>query len=191
MLQPVQAGIDGFSRFIKPKAMWTSGLADQLDIFFIMKHSVSMEQDSDLRDSPATVDVLSQHSCELSNGSPGIGETELNYMGLTNEGSTCYLNSLIQTLFFIRSFRNAMYQVDTEAYSDGSIMRDDKKLIPFCLQRIFHNLQHFDTSAARPDALLDKWMEVRTLEMLNAFGWNERERTTQKDVNEFSDTLLG
>lgn len=35
------------------------------------------------------------------------------FKGLVNEGTTCYLNSLVQTLFFIRAFRNAVYQMPT------------------------------------------------------------------------------
>jgi hypothetical protein len=40
-------------------------------------------------------------------------ETKQSYKGLVNEGTTCYLNSLIQTLFFTRAFRNAIYQMPT------------------------------------------------------------------------------
>jgi hypothetical protein len=39
---------------------------------------------------------------------------------------------------------------------------DDFKSIPFCIQRIFYNLQ----AGKRP---------VRTFELLNAFGWSQRE----------------
>lgn len=31
------------------------------------------------------------------------------YKGLKNEGTTCYLNSMLQALFYIRPFRNAIY----------------------------------------------------------------------------------
>lgn len=31
------------------------------------------------------------------------------FKGLINEGTTCYLNSLLQTLFYIRGFRNAVF----------------------------------------------------------------------------------
>ena len=33
------------------------------------------------------------------------------FRGLVNEGTTCYINSLIQTLFFITEFRNAVYKM--------------------------------------------------------------------------------
>lgn len=85
--------------------------------------------------------------------------------GLKNEGTTCYLNSVIQALFFIRPFRNAVYRMPTIA-----IEQDRKKLessIPFCLQRIFYNLQLSDQKF------------VRTVELLQAFGWNSQEINQQ------------
>ncbi len=42
------------------------------------------------------------------------------------------MNSLLQTLFIIRAFRRAVYEMPTNI--------DDYKSIPFCIQRIFYNL---------------------------------------------------
>lgn len=53
------------------------------------------------------------------------------YIGLVNEGTTCYLNSLVQTLFFIKEFRSAIFQVEADS---------ENKQICFNLQRIFFNL---------------------------------------------------
>lgn len=68
------------------------------------------------------------------------------YQGLVNEGTTCYLNSLLQTLFFLGVFRNAVYQMSP----DNDVVN--------CLQRIFYNLE----TTKEP---------VRTSELLVAFGW--------------------
>ena len=56
------------------------------------------------------------------------------------------------------------------------MQRGDNLLIsiPFCLQRIFYNLQ-LGTSQA-----------VRTYELLKAFGWTNDEQNQQQDVNEFN-----
>jgi len=54
------------------------------------------------------------------------------YIGLYNEGTTCYLNSLLQSLFINREFRRAVYKMPTDLKDHASI--------PFCLQRIFYNL---------------------------------------------------
>lgn len=74
------------------------------------------------------------------------------YNGIINEGTTCYMNSLLQTLYITRAFRRAVYQMPTDV--------DDYKSIPFCLQRIFYNLQ----TGKGP---------VRTIELLSAFGWSQ------------------
>lgn len=41
------------------------------------------------------------------------------YVGLKNQGATCYMNSLLQTLFFTNQLRKAVYQMPTE-YDDAS-----------------------------------------------------------------------
>mmetsp|Transcript_29998 Transcript_29998/g.29240 ORF Transcript_29998/g.29240 Transcript_29998/m.29240 type:complete len:88 (+) Transcript_29998:434-697(+) len=54
---------------------------------------------------------------------------------------------------------------------------DDFKSIPFCIQRIFYNLQSGKEA-------------VRTIEMLKAFGWDVNQINQQHDVNEFN-IILG
>ena len=41
-----------------------------------------------------------------------VGDDTTPYRGLINEGSTCYINSLLQALFTIGSFRSAIYQLE-------------------------------------------------------------------------------
>ncbi|XP_071482603.1 ubiquitin carboxyl-terminal hydrolase 7-like [Diadema antillarum] len=59
------------------------------------------------------------------------------YVGLKNQGATCYMNSLLQCLFFTNKLRNAVYSMPTE--SD-----DSSKSVPLALQRVFYELQHSD-----------------------------------------------
>jgi ubiquitin carboxyl-terminal hydrolase 7 len=99
-------------------------------------------------------------------------EQKIQFKGLINEGTTCYLNSLIQTLFFIREFKNAIYKMPTIQSTDSKANLE--KSIPFCLQRIFYNLQVGSAES------------VRTFELLQAFGWTNNERNQQQDVNEFN-----
>ena len=35
------------------------------------------------------------------------------FRGLVNEGSTCYINSLLQTLYTIGLFRSSIYRLET------------------------------------------------------------------------------
>jgi len=94
------------------------------------------------------------------------------YVGMVNEGTTCYLNSLLQTLYHITAFRKAVYLLPTA--------EDETATIPVCLQRVFYSLQVKDQA-------------VSTKELLSSFGWGLEELNTQHDVQEFncvlSDTL--
>lgn len=84
---------------------------------------------------------------------------------------------MIQTLFFIRVFRNAVYKLPTKkkiSLDDNSDEKDQS--IPFCLQRIFYNLQN-EGFTHKP---------VRTHELLQAFGWTNNERYQQQDIGEFN-----
>jgi len=56
------------------------------------------------------------------------------YVGLVNQAMTCYLNSLIQTLYMTPEFRNAIYKFHFD--SDKGV-----KNIPYQLQRLFLLLQ--------------------------------------------------
>lgn len=80
-------------------------------------------------------------------------------------------------MFFIRVFRNAVYKLPTiqNLNSVDDTTRIDKS-IPFCLQRIFYNLQH--------EYLCNK--TVRTHELLQSFGWTNNERYQQQDIGEFN-----
>lgn len=36
-------------------------------------------------------------------------------LGLKNQGATCYMNSLLQTLYFTNQLRKAVYKMPTES----------------------------------------------------------------------------
>ncbi|KAI8977181.1 hypothetical protein BDF20DRAFT_906363 [Mycotypha africana] len=91
------------------------------------------------------------------------------YVGLQNQGATCYMNSLFQSLYFTNSFRKAVYQIPTE--ND-----EPTKSIALALQRVFYNLQ-FSSQA------------VGTTELTKSFGWDSLEAFRQHDVQEFNRVL--
>ena len=41
-----------------------------------------------------------------------------NYAGLVNQGETCYLNALLQILFFTKEFREGVYSADAGYHND-------------------------------------------------------------------------
>ncbi|XP_014255041.1 ubiquitin carboxyl-terminal hydrolase 7 isoform X2 [Cimex lectularius] len=92
------------------------------------------------------------------------------YVGLKNQGATCYMNSLLQTLYFTNELRKAVYKMPTE--SD-----DSSKSVALALQRVFHELQFCD----KP---------VGTKKLTKSFGWETLDSFMQHDVQEFLRVLL-
>eukprot|EP00092_Neocalanus_flemingeri_P030841 GFUD01033495.1.p1 GENE.GFUD01033495.1~~GFUD01033495.1.p1 ORF type:complete len:1103 (+),score=278.33 GFUD01033495.1:268-3576(+) len=92
------------------------------------------------------------------------------YVGLKNQGATCYMNSLLQVLYFTNMLRKAVYKMPTE--SD-----DSQKSVALALQRVFHELQFLD----KP---------VGTKKLTKSFGWETLDSFMQHDVQEFLRVLL-
>ena len=59
------------------------------------------------------------------------------FVGLSNQGATCYMNSLLQTLYMTPDFRNEIYkwQYDREKHGES------EDCIPLQLQLLFSKLQ--------------------------------------------------
>lgn len=95
---------------------------------------------------------------------------ETGYVGLKNQGATCYMNSLLQTLYHIPYFRKAVYHMPTTENDlpSGSIS--------LALQGLFYKLQHSDTSVA-------------TKELTKSFGWDTHDSFLQHDVQELNRVL--
>ncbi|KMU74630.1 ubiquitin carboxyl-terminal hydrolase 21, variant [Coccidioides immitis RMSCC 3703] len=89
---------------------------------------------------------------------------ETGMVGLKNQGATCYLNSLLQSLYFTNSFRKAVYQIPTE--EDSKISNS-----AWTLQRLFYSLQTSDNP-------------VSTQELTSSFGWESKQIFEQQDVQE-------
>ncbi|KAL4560640.1 hypothetical protein LXL04_032793 [Taraxacum kok-saghyz] len=95
---------------------------------------------------------------------------ETGYVGLKNQGATCYMNSLLQTLYHIPYFRKAVYHMPTTENDmpTGSI--------PLALQSLFYKLQYNETSVA-------------TKELTKSFGWDTYDSFLQHDVQELNRVL--
>lgn len=90
------------------------------------------------------------------------------FVGLKNQGATCYLNSLLQSLYFTKVFRQAVYQIPTEG---------EKDTVPAALQRLFYLLN----TSLHP---------VGTLPLTRSFGWDSADAFTQHDVQELNRVLM-
>jgi ubiquitin carboxyl-terminal hydrolase 7 len=95
---------------------------------------------------------------------------ETNYVGLKNQGATCYLNSLLQSLYFTNAFRQAVYEIPTA--NDESM-----KNSAYTLQRLFYQLQTSEHA-------------VSTNELTKSFGWETQQIFEQQDVQELSRKLM-
>ncbi|XP_070681281.1 ubiquitin C-terminal hydrolase 13-like isoform X2 [Malus domestica] len=95
---------------------------------------------------------------------------ETGFVGLKNQGATCYMNSLLQTLYHIPYFRKAVYHMPTTENDNPS------GSIPLALQSLFYKLQYNDTSVA-------------TKELTKSFGWDAYDSFMQHDVQELNRVL--
>ena len=96
---------------------------------------------------------------------------EHKYRGLENQGATCYLNGLLQSLFHIGKLREIIYSVSNE--EDGSN-------IVTALQRVFYDLEAnpYNTPSASSEPLTE------------AFGWSRAEVGLQQDMQEMTRLLI-
>ena len=99
-------------------------------------------------------------------------------MGLRNQGATCYLNSLLQTLYHLTAFRKATYRLPgLMDHKDPGQQQSQKNNVAFQLARLFYKIQ----SATVP---------VRTTELTESFGWTRAEAFEQHDIQELARILL-
>ncbi|XP_075588798.1 ubiquitin-specific protease 7 isoform X5 [Dermatophagoides farinae] len=121
-----------------------------------------------IKDDAVTFEVWVQ--ADAPHGVSWDSKKHTGYVGLKNQGATCYMNSLLQTLFFTNKLRKAVYQMPTE--SD-----DSSKSVALALQRVFYDLQFSD----KP---------VGTKKLTKSFGWETLDSFMQHDVQELCRVLL-
>ena len=93
------------------------------------------------------------------------------FVGLQNQGATCYMNSLLQSLYNLPAFRKIVYEIPTTGNED------EKKSIPLNLQRLFCEMQ-----------LGKEACSTRALTI--SFGWGSTETFMQHDIEEFNRVLI-
>jgi len=138
--------------------------SEQFDCF----SSIASRSNYDRVNKMLRVDAL------LSNQPPEISvydeKRTVGYAGLINQGATCYMNSFLQTLYHIPSFRRIIYEINTEGENSSDS-------ICLNLQRMF-GLMQLSTDP------------VSTEDLTKSFGWDTSDISVQHDIEEFSRVLL-
>jgi ubiquitin carboxyl-terminal hydrolase 7 len=93
------------------------------------------------------------------------------YIGLRNQGATCYMNSLLQALYHLPAFRRLVYEMPTNGTEDV------RKSIPLNIQRLFYRMQFSENA-------------VSTKALTVSFGWTDRQTVIQHDTQEFCRILI-
>eukprot|EP00184_Porphyridium_aerugineum_P005890 CAMPEP_0184706972 /NCGR_PEP_ID=MMETSP0313-20130426/37033_1 /TAXON_ID=2792 /ORGANISM="Porphyridium aerugineum, Strain SAG 1380-2" /LENGTH=1389 /DNA_ID=CAMNT_0027168541 /DNA_START=521 /DNA_END=4690 /DNA_ORIENTATION=+ len=102
---------------------------------------------------------------------------ETGYVGLKNQGATCYMNSLLQTLYGLGAFRKSVYQMPLpEETTNGVDMTSSTEGMSYALQKVFYELQYSPTV-------------VKTKKLTESFGWDNSDAFTQHDVQELNRIL--
>lgn len=89
------------------------------------------------------VPVVSEHPVEIDGRSP------TGYVGLVNQGATCYLNSLLQTLYHTQLFKDLLFKWEYDPETHG----EETLCIPRQLQTLFAQLELSAKRAAKTNAL--------------------------------------
>lgn len=106
-----------------------------------------------------------------------------NIVGLQNLGATCYMNALIQSLYFTPGFKERLFRMSPTALGVPADTKDitaqTVRRIPLELQRLMGDLAMKDVSS------------VSTVRLTDSFGWNDRsELRAQHDVQELNRILF-
>lgn len=111
------------------------------------------------------VDQLSDNM--LSNTPTWDSRKETGFVGFKNQGATCYMNSLLQTLYMVSAFRKAVYNMPLPEPGNENSGSE----LSYALQKVFYELQFSPTV-------------VKTKKLTESFGWDNTDAFTQHDVQE-------
>lgn len=112
-----------------------------------------------------------------------------NLVGLLNQGTTCYLNSLLQVLFMTSEFRKQLYRLSSNEIGENKetignedlpkLLNGNKvRRIPIRLRELFAQLQGTNKYA------------ISTSLLTESFGWKNNNIGVQHDIMELNHVLI-
>jgi len=142
-------------------------LTSERNFEFMQKMSIAHQKDRSADDLPSSYNPQSDR------------KVHGNYVGLVNQGATCYMNSLMQQLFMIPECRyGILAQLSTDAIEDESERSDN---LMFQMQSIFANLMDSQSYSYDAEAFCAAYKD---------FDGCSMQKTVQMDVNEFFNVLF-
>ncbi|ETO25564.1 hypothetical protein RFI_11573, partial [Reticulomyxa filosa] len=107
-------------------------------------------------------------------------KSERYYAGLVNAGATCYMNSILQTLFHIPFLRKSIFEIAMEI-TDCMLKHKD---ICYEFQSLFMKMEEMGNNPT------EYCSAVTTADLMESFGWDNLDAFDQHDVQEFLRILL-
>ena len=150
----------GFTSFVSRKDVYEKGYVDAEGKVTFRVHVMPCEE-HEIERAGITNSFYNEYDSRKETG----------FIGLKNQGATCYMNSLLQTLYHLPSFRRAVYHMPTNETEEAH------KSMPLALQSVFYCLQYAGEG------------EVSTEDLTRSFGWDSYDSFMQHDVQELNRVL--
>lgn len=110
---------------------------------------------------------------------------ETNLCGLQNQGATCYLNALIQTLLFTPEFREHLFTLTAKDLNLFTNSIESSSQTPLKVRKIIVELQRLFA-----EMLLLNQQACSSIGLTDSFGWQSNETFDHQDVHELNRLLF-
>ncbi|UJR23171.1 hypothetical protein I4U23_026191 [Adineta vaga] len=136
-----------------------------------------------------TYQVTSNTNSKSTVEKPPTSRNETNLCGLQNQGGTCYLNALIQTLLFTPEFREPLFSLSAKDLNLSSISTDSSQTpssgTTLKVRKIIVELQRLFA-----EMFLLNQQACSSIRLTDSFGWQSNETFDHQDVHELNRLLF-